>query len=267
VKPRPKIRGSLRKSVFLLPSLLTASNLLLGFYSIILAYKGSFSQACLWIFLAAIIDMMDGRIARMTGTDSEFGREFDSLADLTTFGTAPAVICYFWGLQSVGRMGWMIPFLFLLCSASRLARFNVQTKAVVDTCSFVGMPAPAAACSLLSILFAFPLLEVLEPRWQQFLIAVVTASLLFISVLMVSTFRYPSFKNIDLRRRWSYRIVLPFCAIILALALRPEAFFLSLGIFYTLTPPLVWLWRRLRRKPSDAPSIAEKSSSQEVSKT
>ena len=264
MKHRPQIRGRLRKSVFLLPSLLTSGNLLLGFYSIVLAYRGAFSQACLWIFLATIIDMMDGRIARMTGTDSDFGREFDSLADLTTFGTAPAVICYFWGLQNVGRGGWMVPFLFLLCAATRLARFNVQTK-VVDSRSFVGMPAPAAACSLLSILFAFPHLGALQPRWQGFLIAVVTASLLFISVLMVSTFRYTSFKDVDLRRRWSYRIVLPFCAVILALALWPEAFFLSLGTFYTLTPPLAWLWGRLRRKAKGSSTSVEDDTSQEIS--
>lgn len=259
-KPR-KLQGRLRKSVFLLPSLFTSGNLLLGFYSIVLAYHGKFTQACLWIFLAAIIDMLDGRIARMTGTESDFGREFDSLADLTTFGTAPAFVCYFWGLEHLGRAGWIVPLLYLLCAASRLARFNVQAS-VTDSRFFVGMPAPAAACSLLSILFAFPRLEGMEIQWQRLLLGLVTGALLFIGGLMVSTFRYRSFKNVDLRRSWSYRIVVPISIVVLAIALRPEAFFLSIAILYTFPPPLAWLWGRLRRGSSSPPE--EDASSQET---
>jgi CDP-diacylglycerol--serine O-phosphatidyltransferase len=255
MKAAGQLRRRLRKGVFLLPSLFTSANLLLGFYAIILGYNDRFSLACLLLFLAAIIDTLDGRIARMTGTESEFGREYDSLADLTTFGTAPALLCYFWGLEHIGRAGWLIPALFVVCAASRLARFNIQT-AVLDARYFVGLPAPAAACSVASILFAFPYRSALPDSWRAPLTALVTVSLLLVGMLMVSTFRYVSFKKLDLKRPWSYRIVLPMSAIVLAVALRPEAFFLSIGILYTLSAPLLWLVGRLRSKGA-APNIDE----------
>jgi len=245
MKTEGRIRRRLGKGVFLLPSLFTSANLILGFYAIILGSHGHFSRACVCIFLAAIIDTLDGRIARMTGTDSDFGREFDSLADLTTFGTAPALVTYFWGLEQLGRTGWLIPALFVVCAASRLARFNIQTT-VADSRYFVGMPAPAAAGAIGSIVFAFPNRLELPAPWPSLMTAIATVSLLVVGMLMVSTFRYASFKNLDLRRPWSYRIVLPLSAIVLAVALRPEAFFLSIGALYTLTAPFLWLVNRLR---------------------
>lgn len=257
-RPSKGFQQRLRKSIFLLPSLFTTGNLLLGFYAIILGYRERFVTAAALIFVAAVIDMLDGRIARMTHTESEFGREYDSLADLTTFGTAPALLAYFWGLQDLARAGWIVPLFFVVCCASRLARYNVQ-DGPADSRFFVGMPAPAAACSLCSIFFAFPRGGQLEEPWSALLTAVVVGSLIALGALMVSTFRYVSLKKLDLRRPWSYRVVLPIFAIVTLIALKPDAFFLSLGILYTSTPPLLWLWNRLRRS---SPGAAEESSPQ-----
>ena len=257
-RPPRGLQQRLRKSVFILPSLFTTGNLLLGFYAIILGYRGHFATAAAMIFIAAVIDMLDGRIARMTHTESDFGREYDSLADLTTFGTAPALLAFFWGLEELPRAGWIVPLFFVVCCASRLARFNVQ-DGPLDSRFFVGMPAPAAACSLCSIFFAFPYRSELPGSWGAVLTAVVAASVISLGALMVSTFRYLSFKKIDLRRPWSYRVVLPIFAIVTMIALRPEAFFLSIGILYTSTPPILWLINRLRRSTpgSKEPAAAE----------
>ncbi len=248
-RPSKGLQQRLRKSVFILPSLFTTGNLLLGFYAIILGFRERFATAAAMIFIATVIDMLDGRIARMTHTESDFGREYDSLADLTTFGTAPALLAFFWGLQELPRVGWIVPLFFVVCCATRLARFNIQ-DGPADSRFFVGMPAPAAACSFSSIIFAFPSLGEVPAFWSKVLTVVVLASLIALGALMVSTFRYLSFKRFDLRRPWSYRVVLPMFAIVTMVALRPEAFFLSMAILYTAPPPTLWLINRLRRPTS-----------------
>ena len=149
-----QIPRRLRRGAYLLPSLFTIGNMLLGFYAIVLGFRGAdlgsaglFQRAALLVFAAGLLDGLDGRIARMTGTDSDFGREYDSLADLLTFGVAPALLTYAWGLRELLRFGWLVPLFFVVCCATRLARFNIQVR-VVDSRRFVGLPAPAAAgCS------------------------------------------------------------------------------------------------------------------------
>ncbi len=236
-----KVSPRLRRGVYLLPSLFTTGNIVMGFYAVVLGLRDDFATAALIIFIAGILDGLDGKIARMTHTESDFGREFDSLADLFTFGVAPALLAYLWGLQPLGRIGWLIPLFFLICTAVRLARFNVQTK-VVDSRYFVGLPSPAAAGFIASFLFVAP-----DSEWKVWLEAAMLLALVGIGSLMVSTFRYPSLKKIDLRQRWSYRIVLPWAAGILALAFHPPAFFLSAAVVYTTMGPASWLWGRLRR--------------------
>ena len=235
---RRRVRRRLRRGTYLLPSLFTIGNILLGFYALVLGLRGSFQQSALLIFAAAFLDALDGRIARLTGTDSDFGREFDSLADVLTFGAAPAVLTYLWGLSDLGRLGWLVPLCYLVCTATRLARFNVQTKPV-DGRYFVGLPAPAAACALGSILFFAPT----GPYWRWgaslLLLALVT-----LAGLMVSTFRYWSPKRIDLRQRWSYRMIFPVAALLLVVAYHPPAFFLAVAILYTGSAPILWLRNR-----------------------
>lgn len=233
--------------MYLLPSAFTIGNILLGFYAVILGTRdGDFQTAALLIFAAGILDALDGRIARMSGTDSEFGKEYDSMADVLTFGSAPAWLCYAWGLSSLGRIGWLVPLFFLVCCATRLARFNVQTK-IVDSRYFVGLPSPAAAGAVCSVLFFAP-----DKEWKSWCTALLLAALLLVGGLMVSTFRYRSFKQIDLRRRWSYRVALPIAAVILVVAYWPQAFFLVVAVIYTTSGPISWLVGKVRsrRNPS-----------------
>jgi CDP-diacylglycerol--serine O-phosphatidyltransferase len=231
----------LRRGAYLLPSLFTIGNILLGFYAVVRGLKGEFQDAVLLIFAAAVLDALDGRIARLTGTDSAFGREYDSLADVITFGMAPALLAFFWGLDDLGRVGWLVPLFYVVCTATRLARFNVQTR-VTDKRYFAGLPAPAAAGALGSILFLAP-----DPEGRPWIGACLLASLIFLGLLMVSTVRYHSFKQIDLRRRRSYRVILLLAAFVLVIAYHPEAFFLSVAGVYALSGPTGWLAGRLRQ--------------------
>lgn len=228
-------RLKLRKGAYLLPSAFTIGNILLGFYAVVSGYRGDFEQAALLLFAAAVLDGLDGRLARLTGTDSEFGKEYDSLADVVTFGVAPALLAFLWGLKDYGRIGWLIPLFYLVCTATRLARYNVQLR-VVDSRYFVGLPTPAAAGAVGAILFFAP-----DRDWRAWMSALLMISLICLGLLMVSTFRYRSFKDVDLRKRRSYRIVLPVAAVFLLAAYHPAAFFLSLAVLYTLSGPVEWL--------------------------
>ncbi len=248
-QPRPGVGQRLRRGVYLLPSLFTMGNILMGFYAVILGTREEYANAALLIFIAGILDGLDGSIARMTHTESDFGREFDSLADVLTFGITPALLAYLWGLNQLGRIGWLIPLFFLICTAVRLARYNVQTK-VVDKRFFVGLPSPAAAGFIASFLFVAP-----KSEWKVWYEAAMLLALVGVGSLMVSTFRYPSLKKIDLRQRWSYRIALPWAAGILALAFHPPAFFLSAAVVYTAMGPTSWLIGRLRRQQRDSDQI------------
>jgi CDP-diacylglycerol--serine O-phosphatidyltransferase len=238
-------RERARRRAFLLPSIFTVANMLLGFYAIVLGLRDNFALAALLVFAAAILDSLDGRIARMTGTESDFGREYDSLADLVTFGMAPALLAYLWGLEDFGRAGWLTPLFFLVCAATRLARFNVQTRKV-DKRYFVGLPSPAAAGAVASILFVVP-----DSDWKSWFNLLLMGVLLTLALLMVSTFRYPSFKQVDLRRGRSYRVVLPIAAVVLLAAYHPEAFLVSASSLYAVSGPALWLRGRLRH-PHDA---------------
>lgn len=252
-KPKGKVRRRLRQGTYLLPSAFTIGNMLLGFYAVVLGLDGNFQRAAVMIFVAAILDTLDGRIARLSGTESEFGREYDSLADVLTFGMAPGLLGFLWGLDQWDRLGWLVPLFYVVCTATRLARFNVQTTTDYDSRYFVGLPAPAAACAISSVLFFAPDPKALEKTWSLSLEGAMMLAFVAIGILMVSTFRYHSFKKFDLRRRWSYRGLIPLAAILLTLVYYPPAFFLAIGIFYTLSGPVAWLGGRLRRTPAPAP--------------
>lgn len=240
---RRAVSRRLRRGAYLLPSLFTVANIVLGFLAIVRGYRGDFRTATWLLLIAATVDALDGRVARMTGTESEFGREYDSLADVLTFGAAPALLAFFWGLEDLGRASWLVPLFFLVCCATRLARFNVQSRIVSDTRSFVGLPTPAAAGGVGSILFFAP-----DPLWKPWTVPFLTVALIGLGLLMVSTFRYPSFKKIDLRQRRSYRALLPLALFVLTIAFHPPAFFLVAAITYALWGPLAWVGGRLGRR-------------------
>ena len=232
--PKPR---HLRRGIYLLPTLFTVGNLFCGYSSIMLSSIGRIETAALMILFAAVLDGLDGRIARMTGSTSEFGLQFDSLADIVSFGVAPAFLVFHWGLGP-GRIGWALAFLYVVCVAMRLARYNIQ-KPATDKRFFVGLPAPMAGCALASLVFVFPEL----PRSR--LIPIALAVLVFgVAILMVSRARYRSFRDIDLRNRRSYIYVLPIAAIIAAVVMRPEIVLPLLFIAYLVLAPILYLVQR-----------------------
>jgi CDP-diacylglycerol--serine O-phosphatidyltransferase len=229
----------LKKGIYILPSLFTVGNLFCGFYSIVLSMNGEFELAAIMIFSAALLDGLDGRIARLTRSTSDFGIEFDSLADIISFGIAPSFLVYLWGLAPLKRIGWLIAFLYVVSVAMRLARFNLQ-KAVADKRYFIGMPAPAAAVTIASCAFFFT--ARITERTPSILLA---SLILLLSILVISKMRYRSFKDIDLRSRKSYLYIFFFAIAFVAVAIEPKivVFIMSLaylvsGIFPMFLPYL-----------------------------
>jgi CDP-diacylglycerol--serine O-phosphatidyltransferase len=238
-----------RRGTAILPSLFTTGNLFFGFWAVVRTLDGRFGDAALLIGAAVILDMLDGRIARLTNTQSEFGAQYDSLADAVSFGVAPALLAYCWALRTAPRAGWPAAFLFLACGVLRLARFNVQRN-VVDGRYFVGLPIPAGAAQLAAIVLALP--APLTERWPAVAVAVLVVVLAF---LMVSTFRYQSFKGVDLRRRRSYVSVLGIALAFVLLAANPEIALLAATTLYTLSGPLAWAAGALRRRGDPRPTV------------
>ncbi len=242
-RPRRRLsRERLSRGLFLLPTLFTVGNLFCGYLSIWCSIRGTFETAALLIIAAAVLDMLDGRIARLTNSSSKFGEEYDSLADLVSFGVAPAVLAYSWGLSDFHRLGWMASFLFVVCGSMRLARFNIQTK-VVDKRYFVGLPIPAAAGTIVTLVLATA-----EPLVDRYWMAGLLVLTIVLSYLMISTIRYRSFKDLDLRRRrpaW----ILPLTALAFAvIAYRPKICLLALALAFTASGPVAKLLSMLRRR-------------------
>jgi CDP-diacylglycerol--serine O-phosphatidyltransferase len=238
-----------RRGASILPSVFTTGNLFLGFWSMVRALDGRFEEAALLIGGAVILDILDGRIARLTGTQSEFGAQLDSLADAVSFGVAPALLAYLWALGTLPRVGWPAAFLFLACGVLRLARFNIQHSSM-DARFFVGLPIPAAAATLAAVVFALP--ESPGGRTHALLTLVLVIVLAF---LMVSTYRYRSFKGVDLRRRHSYLTVVGIALLFLLVASQPELSLLGITGLYTLSGPAahaIGLLRRRSTPPDEA---------------
>jgi CDP-diacylglycerol--serine O-phosphatidyltransferase len=245
--PESRLVRHRRRAAFLLPSAFTIGNIFFGFFAMVLALRGRFLWAAGCILIAAVVDNLDGRIARMTGTESDFGREFDSLADVVTFGATPALVAHLWGLSVWSRLGWLVPLYYVVCCATRLARFNVQTVRA-DKRYFVGLPCPAAGGGIACILLAAP-----QAEGRRWLLVGMAAALALLGSLMVSTFRYWSFKALDLRQPHSYRMALPLAAMILLLAFYPEAFLPVMASAYALSGPVLWLANRAGIGRSSSP--------------
>ena len=210
----PKRRLSMH--IYLLPNLVTTGNVFFGFYAIIHSIKGDFVLAAYAIVAAAVFDLMDGRLARLTRSTSKFGAEYDSLCDLVSFGMAPAILLFQWALEPFGRLGWLACFFYLACGALRLARFNVQAG-VVEKAYFQGLPIPMAAGIVASSVLAVRDLEV-DPSGNLGILAMA----FLLAVVMVSTFRYRSFKDLDLKERLPFRYLVAGVVVIAVVAYRPE---------------------------------------------
>jgi CDP-diacylglycerol--serine O-phosphatidyltransferase len=252
---RQTVTRRARRGIYILPSVLTVCNVFAGFASIVAADQGEFMRAAVLLMLAAVLDNLDGRVARMTGTTSDFGVQFDSLADLISFGLAPAFLVYQWGMMSLGRVGWVAAFLFLICGAMRLARFNIQRGS--DKNFFIGLPIPAAALVIATLVFYRP-----EPVSDTALAAAVLLLVLTLSGLMVSRLRYRSFKALDARGPWRSFLIVGLLALLLAaVAVEPQVSLLALALVYMLSGlmprlsrerRLSWKARWLGQSPSAA---------------
>jgi CDP-diacylglycerol--serine O-phosphatidyltransferase len=218
--------------VYLLPSLFTVANLFCGFSAIIQASNGQFVIAAVLILVATVLDGLDGRIARLTGSASEFGLQLDSIADTVSFGVAPAYLMYVWGVEPLNRMGWALSFLYAICAAVRLARFNIQ-HTVSDNRFFIGLPTPPAAIVLASTVLYFH-----APVPGTFGVLLAAGLLLIISLLMVSRIRYRSFKDIDLRSRRSYLAIVPMAFVLVGILIDPPLVILILAFLYLVSGPL-----------------------------
>lgn len=222
----------LRRGMYLLPSLFTVGNIFCGYVSIMRATMGEFELASLLVMVAALLDALDGRVARVTGTTSEFGVQLDSIADVVSFGVAPSVLAFSWSLSSFGRMGWAVSFLYVMCGALRLARFNIQSSHQ-DRRYFVGLPIPAAACIVATTIYAHP--EPPEPINDPFIGGMLLLLVMLVSVLMVSRIRYRSFKDLDMGRRRSYKFLMLPAAALAAVALDPQVVLMLGGFIYLIS--------------------------------
>ena len=242
------------KGIYLLPNLLTTGCLFSGFYAVVAAIDKHFDHAGIAVFFAMIFDTLDGRVARLTRTESAFGKEYDSLADMVSFGVAPAIVAYQWGVVRIaeyghywGRFGWLACFFYAVAAALRLARFNARA-AGADKRYFEGLPSPSAAAIVAAFVWFFS--EWHEPGLEGLIAAfAVTASA---GALMVSRFSYPSFKQFDLDKRVRFFYMLLAVIVIIAVALvvntvDPPALLLAVFGTYALSAPLLWAGRRLRR--------------------
>lgn len=212
--------------IYVLPNLMTTGNLFFGFFAIIQALKSNFLYAAYAIVAAAIFDLLDGRLARLTRSTSKFGAEYDSLCDLVSFGVAPGIMLFQWALNPFGRLGWIACFLFVTCGALRLARFNVQAN-IVEKNYFQGLPIPMAAGIVASSILAFQDLE-LEASGNVGLLLMTV----LLALVMVSNFRYRSFKDLDLKERMPFRYLLLGVGVLVVVALRPEVMLFVLFISY-----------------------------------
>jgi len=253
MKRRKKLKKERsRRGIYILPNIFTSLNLFCGFYAVIAAIDGKFTAAAIAIIIGVMFDILDGKIARATNTTSQFGLEYDSLADLVSFGLAPGIMIYLWALKPLGRIGWLAAFLFMACGALRLARFNSQVG-TVGSDYFVGLPIPAgASMAATTVLFC-----------HRFNIAgnpiVILILLYILSFLMVSTVKYNSFKKPELFRKMNFNVLVAVILILIFIASQPPIALFILGLTYVISGPYITIrhHRRSMRKASIPHEVKE----------
>jgi CDP-diacylglycerol--serine O-phosphatidyltransferase len=235
------------QGIYLLPNLFTTAALFAGFYAIIVAMRGDFENAAIAIFFAMVLDGLDGRIARLTNTTSKFGAEFDSLADMVSFGIAPALVMFSWALGDLGKFGWSAAFFYVACAALRLARFNTQID-TADKNYFTGLASPAAAAIIASTVWVCHDLGWVGkalPIELSVLVGILTAAVGF---LMIANFPYYSFKGIDLRRRVPFVVMIAMVLVFGLITLDPPSILLVGFLAYALSGPIMQGMKRRRRQ-------------------
>ncbi len=237
-----------RRGIYLLPNLFTTSALFAGFYAIVAAINARYEPAAMAVFVAMILDGMDGRIARMTKTESDFGVQYDSLSDLVSFGLAPALVAYQWSLQGLGKLGWLAAFIFAAAAALRLARFNTQAGSA-DKRYFQGLPCPAAAAVIAGMVWFD---SVGKPLGEAVITLFAFVLTIVIGLLMVSNIRYHSFKQFDLRNKVPFFTILCIVLSIALIAARPSLVLFLLALTYAASGPLMTLVLIRRHKSKRA---------------
>lgn len=239
----PELR---RRGIYVLPNLFTTAALFAGFYAIVQAMNLRFEHAAVAVFVAMVLDGLDGRVARLTRTQSAFGAEYDSLADMVSFGVAPALVVYEWALKGLGRWGWIAAFVYCAGAALRLARFNT-TLEVIDKRYFQGLPSPAAAALVAGMVWV--LIDNgtsgEQVRWYAFALTV------FAGITMVSSVRFYSFKDINLRRSVPFIVIIALVLVFVFISSYPPGVLFALFLAYSLSGYVMaaWDWRK-RRKPA-----------------
>lgn len=231
------------RGIYLLPNLFTLAAIFSGFYSIVTAMRGYYGHSAVAIFIAILMDALDGRLARLLSVQTEFGGQLDSLSDMICFGLAPALVLYTWTLAYLGKPGWLIAFFYMVCSALRLARYNVQAKKI-DRRYFQGLATPAAAFFVASAVLVCNIYGV-DPAnlgWPAFVVASI------LGLLKVSTIRYRSFKDFNLKNRVSFLVILLFVLILVFVAFDPPDILLLISFLYIISGPLGTIWALHKRR-------------------
>ncbi len=242
-------RESLKRGVYLLPNLVTTGGLFAGFYGIVATMNGQYDLAAWFILISAVFDALDGKVARLTGTTSRFGVEYDSLVDLVSFGVAPGLLMYTWALQTFGKFGWLAAFLYVVCGALRLARFNVQVN-TVESRRFVGLPIPAAAGMVASCVLLFYHLGG-SGTIKKFSIVLLIYVLAY---LMVSNHSYNSFKDPGLVKRQPFGFLVLAIIFIIVVVAQPEIMLFAISSVYVASGPIGSVLKYFKHKP-----VAEES--------
>ena len=236
-----------RKGIYILPNLFTLAALFGGFYAIVMAINGRFDLAAIGVFCAMVLDSLDGRVARMTNTQSAFGEQMDSLSDMVSFGAAPALIAYVWALKGLGRWGWIAAFVYCACAALRLARFNVNTG-VVDKRYFQGLPSPAAAALIAGFIWLMTesgikgnaALWGMTIPWITFVLA------LYAGLTMVTNVPFYSFKDIHMKRSVPFVVIVLIALGIAVINIDPPTVMFGLFVVYGLSGYAIYIWRKFK---------------------
>ncbi|MBP6007372.1 MAG: CDP-diacylglycerol--serine O-phosphatidyltransferase [Rhodoferax sp.] len=240
-----------RKGIYILPNLFTLAALFGGFYAIVMAINGRFDQAAVGVFCAMVLDSLDGRVARMTNTQSAFGEQMDSLSDMVSFGAAPALIAYVWALKGLGRWGWIAAFVYCACAALRLARFNVNT-AVVDKRYFQGLPSPAAAALVAGFIWVATDLGHDGARWAWPMFAVS----LYAGLTMVTNVPFYSFKDVQMKRSVPFVVIVLIAMGIAVINIDPPIVMFGVFVLYGLSGYAVYFWRKTKGIPTSVISTS-----------
>jgi CDP-diacylglycerol--serine O-phosphatidyltransferase len=234
-----------RKGIYILPNLFTTASLFAGFYAIVSAMSGNFEIAAIAIFIAMVLDGLDGRVARWTHTESDFGAQYDSLVDMVSFGIAPALIMYQWALSGLGKIGWLVAFIYVVGAGLRLARFNTQLG-TDEKHSFIGLPSPSAAALVMGLVWVLQSYGV--PSKEISIVALFFT--LSAGILMVSNVPYRSFKDINIKGRVSFMAVLAVPLVLVLILLDPPQVLFGGFLIYVLSGPAQYLYCKLRKRKS-----------------